>query len=215
MSEKIRVFVVDDHSLFRRGLVGLLAEQADLEVVGEAESGPQAVEGCLNCEPDVVLLDVHMPAGGGVEAVRAIKEGPGARVLMLTISERDEDLMGAIAAGADGYLLKSAEPDQLYRAIRRVAEGQGVLSPSVTLKVMNAVTSASAGWALNPLSPREREVMGYLARGATTAQIAQALGIAASTVKTHVEHILRKLEAANRAEAVAKAAARGWIGGRR
>jgi DNA-binding NarL/FixJ family response regulator len=211
MSEPIKVLVVDDHKLFRRGLAGLINEQPDFLVIGEASSGPEAVRRCLQHRPDVVIMDVHMPDGGGIEAVRALKENSDIRVLMLTISDKDSDLQGALSAGADGYLLKNAEPEQLGQAIRQVLGGQGVLSPEVTDRVMRMAGAAQKAEPAISLSPRERQVMVELARGATTPEIAGKLTISENTVKTHVRHILEKLEASNRAEAVARAAALGLL----
>jgi DNA-binding NarL/FixJ family response regulator len=210
MHEQIKILVADDHPLFRRGLVGLLREQADCNVVGEANDGFEALELSRESQPDVVLLDVHMPEGGGLAAVGALKSA-GARVLMLTISDKDEDLMDAIAAGADGYLLKSAEPEELCQAIRQVAAGSAVLSPEVTATVMQAAARTQDHKPGASLSTREREVLVQLARGATTNQIAEALVISTSTVKTHIKHIMEKLDASNRAEAVAQAAALGLL----
>lgn len=211
MAETIRVLVVDDHTLFRRGVVDLLRDEPDFTPVGEAHSGPEALELSQRVQPDVVLLDVHMPGGNGVDAVQDLKQIPGVHILMLTISEKDEDLLAAIEAGADGYLLKGTEPDDLCRAIRQAATGQSILSPEITAKVMRA---AAHGWersAQVSLSPREQEVLAELARGATTADIAATLIIAESTVKTHIHHILEKLDASNRAEAVARATAMGLL----
>jgi len=210
MSEPIKILVADDHPLFRRGLVGLLSEQPDCVVIGEAVDGPGALELSREGQPDVVLLDVHMPGGGGLAVVGALKDS-GARVLMLTVSDKDEDLMEAIATGADGYLLKSAEPEELCWAIRQVVAGGAVLSPEVTAAVMQAAARGQDHQPAVSLSPRERQVLAELARGATTTQIAQALVLSPSTVKTHVAHILEKLDAANRAEAVGRAAALGLI----
>lgn len=211
MTEPIRVLIVDDHALFRRGLAGLLSEYRDIVLVGEAHNGHEAVALSRQCDPDVVLLDVHMPQGGGLEAVRLLKHESDVRVLMLTISDKDDDLMGAIEAGADGYLLKSAEPDELYQAIKRVAAGQSVLSPEVTARVMRAAVGSHVPQTGVGLSPREREVLARLAQGATSAEIAADLTISENTVKTHVRHILEKLKASNRAEAVARAAALGIL----
>jgi DNA-binding NarL/FixJ family response regulator len=211
MTGEIKVLVVDDHILFRRGVVELLREEPGFVPVGQAGSGPEALQLSQQTRPNVVLLDVHMPKGGGVNVVHTLKQIPGVHVLMLTISEKDEDLMAAIEAGADGYLLKSAEPEVLCKAIQQVATGQSVLSPEITAKVMQV---AARSWSSQPqvsLSPREREVLAELAQGATTAQIAATLVIAESTVKTHVHHILEKLDAANRTEAVARATAMGLL----
>jgi len=210
MPEPIRLALADDHPLFRQGLARLLNEQPDFVVVAEAKSGEEAITLCQRHHPQVVLLDVHMPGGGGIEAVRALKKQPGINILMLTISDKDDDLLGALAAGADGYLLKTAEPDQLCQAIRQVVSGQGVLSPEITARVIRAAASQSQQQAAS-LSQRETEVIAELARGATTAEIATSLVISENTVKTHIRRILEKLEATNRAEAVARAIALGLI----
>jgi DNA-binding NarL/FixJ family response regulator len=212
----IRLAVVDDHALFRAGLISLIGEMPEFEVVGEAGDGQEALQLVKRARPDVLLLDVNMPVMGGVETVSALRSLPKneqCRILMLTISKSEEDLLGAIAAGADGYLLKSAEPEELRKAIRLVHQGLSVLSPQVTRQVLRA---AMAGETSRPaesgLSSREMEVLECLAQGKTTAQIAAKLFISENTVKTHVRHILEKLEASNRAEAVSKAVQTGLIG---
>jgi DNA-binding NarL/FixJ family response regulator len=207
----VRLVVVDDHALFRAGLVNLLDEMPDLEVVGEAGDGREALEEVQRTRPDVVLLDVNMPVMGGVETVEALKPNEDLRILMLTISKHDEDLFGAIAAGADGYLLKSAEPEELRRAILLVSEGKSVLSPEVTRRVLQMVGSGKDVYSEVGLSEREKEVLDCLAKGMTSAQVASQLFISENTVKTHVRHILEKLEASNRAEAVSKAIQIGLI----
>lgn len=207
----IRLVVVDDHALFRAGLVNLLDQMPDLEVVGEAGDGREALEEVQRKHPDVVLLDVNMPVMGGVETVEALKANEDTRILMLTISKHDEDLFGAIAAGADGYLLKSAEPEELRRAILLVSEGKSVLSPDVTRRVLQMVGSGKDVYSEVGLSKREKEVLDCLAKGMTSAQVASQLFISENTVKTHVRHILEKLEASNRAEAVSKAIQIGLI----
>jgi DNA-binding NarL/FixJ family response regulator len=211
----VRLAVVDDHALFRAGLISLLSEMPEFEVVGEAGEGRSALDLIDRTQPEVVLLDVNMPGMGGVETVRSLRSLPEKeqpRILMLTISKSEEDLMGAIAAGADGYLLKNAEPDELRKAILAVHQGMSVLSPHVTRQVLQAVNTEQA---LNPdvgLSDREMDVLECLAQGMTTAQIAEELYISENTVKTHVRHILDKLDASNRAEAVSKAIQMGVIG---
>jgi two-component system, NarL family, nitrate/nitrite response regulator NarL len=207
----IRLVVVDDHALFRSGLISLLGEMSEFQVVGEAGNGRDAVDEVRRLRPDVVLLDVNMPVMGGVEAVQALKHEGGYRILMLTISKNDEDLIGAITAGADGYLLKNASPEELCKAIKLVAEGMSVLSPEVTRQVLKAVNADPNHISDSGLSSREMEVLACLALGKTTAQISSELFISNNTVKTHVRHILEKLEAANRAEAVSKAAQLGLI----
>jgi len=209
--KSIRLVVVDDHALFRAGLVNLLSQMDALKVVGEAGDGREALQVIHQTKPDVVLLDVNMPVMDGVETVRVLKKTEDCRILMLTVSKHDEDLFGAIKAGADGYLLKSAEPDELLRAIEQVAEGKSVLSPEVTGRVLQVISSSQGMQTETLLSNREMEVLDCLARGMTSAQVASELFISENTVKTHVRHILEKLEAGNRAEAVSKAVQLGLI----
>ena len=209
--KKINIVVVDDHALFRAGLVSLLKTIPEFEIVGEAGDGREGLSVVEMTNPDVVLLDVNMPVMGGVEMVEALHEKQQPRILMLTISKHDEDLFGAIAAGADGYLLKNAEPDELRRAINHVAEGRSVLSPEVTSRVLKVVGSSHGIPPEVALSKREMDVLRCLAKGMTSAQIARDLFISENTVKTHVRHILEKLEASNRAEAVSRAIQLGII----
>ncbi len=207
----VRLLVVDDHALFRQGLIGLLNDLPGIQVIGEAADGRQAVEVARRTRPDVVLLDVNMPGTDGVTAVRALKQlRPAPKVLMLTISQHERDLLGAIRAGADGYLLKNAEPEELHTAIRRVAAGQSVLSPEVTRQVMDSLRRPARGLE-EPLSEREMDVLRCMAQGCTTAEIAERLYISRNTVKTHIRHILEKLGADNRVEAVSKAIQRGLL----
>ena len=209
--DKVRLVVIDDHALFRAGLVSLLSTIPEFEIVGEAGDGLEGLTVIERTEPDIVLLDVNMPIMSGVEMIEALQSEHNPRVLMLTVSKHDEDLFGAIAAGADGYLLKDAEPDELRRSINLVAEGKSVLSPEVTQRVFKAISS-SQGFPLEvALSKREMDVLNCLARGMTSAQIASELFISENTVKTHVRHILEKLEASNRAEAVSRAIQMGII----
>ena len=209
--KKVRLVVVDDHALFRAGLVSLLAQMPEFEVVGEAGNGHQALEVIQRTRPDIALIDVNMPEMGGVEAVEALQKVETLRIVMLTISKHDDDLFGAIAAGAHGYLLKNSEPEELRRAILLVADGKSVLSPEVTGRVLKAVSNARGMPSEIGLSKREMEVLDCLAVGKTSAQIASDLFITENTVKTHVRHILEKLEAANRAEAVSRAIQMGLI----
>lgn len=209
--KKVRLVVVDDHALFRAGLVSLLAQMPELEVVGEAGNGRQAIEVIQRTRPDIALIDVNMPEMGGVETVEALQKVENLRIVMLTISKHDDDLFGAIAAGAHGYLLKNSEPEELRRAILLVADGKSVLSPEVTGRVLKAVSNARGMPSEIGLSKREMEVLDCLAVGKTSAQIASDLFITENTVKTHVRHILEKLEAANRAEAVSRAIQMGLI----
>ncbi len=208
----IRIVVVDDHALFRAGLVGLLEGMPEFEVVGEAENGVTALEVVARTQPEIVLLDVNMPVMDGVETVRALRKAGGDyRIVMLTISKKQDDLLGAIRAGANGYLLKNTEPDDLRLALLKVMADQSVLASEVTTQVMNALRQDAAGVAADTLTEREIEVLHCLGRGMTTAQIAVQLVISVNTAKTHVRKILRKLQAANRAEAVRIAISQGLL----
>ncbi len=211
MSADVRILVVDDHTLFRRGLVGLLAEMEGFEVVGEASNGRDALYVAKAQKPDIVLLDVNMPEMSGVETLTALrKQGVDSPVLMLTISQLEEDLIGAIRAGASGYLLKNAEPETLQQTIKQVVAGKSILAPEITEQVFRLVRSGQLGSA-SVLTEREVEVLQFLARGLTTAQTGAKMFISENTVKTHIRHILEKLEVSNRAEAVAKATQLGLI----
>jgi DNA-binding NarL/FixJ family response regulator len=195
--------------------VGLLNDLPEFEVIGEAGDGAAALELAERLSPDVILLDVNMPTLDGVETVRALRgSGNTVHILMLTISKNEADLLGAIQAGADGYLLKSAEPEELRRAILQIAAGNAVLSPHVTRQILTALNQGpQAVPAPLQLSERELDVLRLLAKGRTSAQISATLFISENTVKTHVRHILEKLAAANRAEAVAKANRLGLLSG--
>ena len=209
---RIRVVVVDDHVLFRRGLVGLLADMTEFEVVGEAGNGIEAMEVVQKTRPEIVLMDINMPRMDGILAVQGLREANiPVKILMLTISQENDDLLGAIHAGADGYLLKNTDPEELRKSILRVTQGQGVLSPEVTSTVLKIVARHPGAETQNILSDRELEVLTCLADGQTTIQIANRLFISENTVKTHIRHILEKLEASNRTEAVSKAIQFGLI----
>lgn len=212
MSPRIRLVVVDDHALFRRGLIGLLRDMPEFSVVGEASDGEEALHVIERTHPDVILLDVNMPHMDGIELIHALRRAKNeVRILMLTISQEDEDLLGAIRAGANGYLLKNTEPEELRRALLSVVQGQGALSPEVIAPVLDAVSHSFVQPPPALLSEREREVLVCLAEGLTTQQIAARLFISENTVKTHIRHILDKLEASNRTEAVGKASQLGLI----
>ena len=211
MKETISILLVDDHEVFRRGLVGLLADEPDIKLVGEASSGVEAVQLSQRLKPDVILMDVYMPGGTGIEAISKIKASTSAKILMLTVSEKNNDLLGAINAGADGYLLKNAKPAQLCKAIRDIASGKGALSPEVTPQVFNRVKNISGHASVPTVSTREKEVLALLAKGASTRDIAAALTISINTVKTHIARIMKKLDANNRTEAVARAISLGIL----
>ncbi|MEN4011181.1 MAG: response regulator transcription factor [Bellilinea sp.] len=211
-SYPIRLVVVDDHALFRRGLVGLINDLPGMSVVGEASDGREALDIIQKHTPDIVLLDVNMPDMDGIQTVDEIRRlRLPVRVLMLTISESEDDLLSAIRLGADGYLLKNIDPEDLRKAILHVVQGEGALSPEVTGAVMRALAKQGNVKSQPPLSDRELEVLECLATGQTTNQIAAHLFISENTVKTHVRHILEKLEASNRTEAVSKGLQLGLI----
>jgi len=212
MNKRVRMVVVDDHALFRRGLVSLLAEIPEFQVVGEASNGREAISLIQQTNPDVVLLDVNMPVMDGIQTVQTLREQKNkVQILMLTISQQDEDLLGALTAGANGYLLKNTEPEELRQAILLVASGKSILSPDVTATVLRALNRVQPVDSSGPLSDRELEVLHCLAQGQTTTQIAAQLFISENTVKTHIRHILEKLDASNRTEAVSKAFQMGLI----
>lgn len=212
ISAPIRVFVVDDHTLFRRGLISLLADMDDLQVVGEASDGGEALKLVKKLNPDIVLLDINMPVMDGIQTVEALRKmDTPPKIVMFTISQHGDDLISAIRLGADGYLLKNIEPEDLRKALIRVARGEGALSPEVTGVVLKALARQTKTTCKQPISERELEVLNCLALGQTTSQIASKLFISENTVKTHVRHILKKLEASNRTEAVGKAIRQGII----
>ena len=204
----IRLLIVDNHTLFRQGLVSLLQSEPGYEVIGEASSGDEALQVVPELDPDVVLMDVKMPGIGGVEATRRLTEAnPQARILMLTVSEEEESLFAAIQAGARGYILKSADAGELLDAIKRVHAGEAMLSPIMTLRLLQVLQSGGIPAPLSelPLTSREQDVFQLLAQGASNRQIAETLTITENTVKTHVRNILEKLELHSRSEVAAYA----------
>lgn len=220
MSDPIRLLVVDDHTLFRRGLVALLATESDLVVAGEAADAGEATRRARELQPDVILLDNHLPGVTGIAALAGLKEAaPGAKVLMLTVSEDETDLASALRAGAQGYVLKTIDGDMLAQAIRGTMRGESVVSPEMTGKLVQALRASARGDApaggaapddpLARLSPREREILGHIARGASNKAIARELDIAETTVKIHVQHILRKLGLSSRVQAAVYLTGRG------
>jgi DNA-binding NarL/FixJ family response regulator len=205
-AHRIRIMVVDDHALFRRGLISLLDEMPEFDVVGEASNGQEALESIQKIHPDVLLLDINMPIMDGIQSLLGIRKLlPEQKILMLTISQNDDDLIDAIVAGANGYLLKNTEPDVLRTTIQQIMAGNAVLAPEITSKVLQAVRRSKTDRSRGLLSDREIDVLKCLARGQTTSQIAGTLFISENTVKTHIRHILEKMEVNNRAEAVARA----------
>jgi DNA-binding NarL/FixJ family response regulator len=206
--EPIRVLVVDDHALFRRGLEMVLAQESDIEVVGEAGDGAEAVDKAADLLPDVVLMDVRMPRRSGIEACTAIKDvTPTTRIIMLTISDEENDLYDAIKAGATGYLLKEISIDEVATAIRAVAGGQSLISPAMASKLLTEfatlVKRDDRQQVPAPrLTDRELEVLRLVARGLNNKDVAKQLFISENTVKNHVRNILEKLQLHSRMEAV-------------
>lgn len=200
----IRLLVIDDHTLFRRGLVALLASDTSLQVAGQAGDAGEAVRLAKALQPDVILLDNHLPGVTGIQALPGLREAaPQARVLMLTVSEDSEDLQAALRAGAQGYLLKTVEGEQLVDAIHRCMRGEAAISPEMTGKLVAALQNPAPANApeASQLSPREQEVLEQIALGASNKEIARTLDIAETTVKIHVQHILRKLGLSSRVQA--------------
>lgn len=207
-SSRVRVVLVDDHPVVRAGIIGMLAAEPDIEVVGEAGTGREALRVVDAVGPDVVLMDLRMPGLDGVEATRALRERKNApSVVILTTYDTDADILRAVEAGATGYLLKDAPRQELAEAVRAAARGQTVLSPPVAAKLVSRMRGAQA----TALTSREIDVLGLVARGLTNAQIGRALSIAEATVKTHLLRAFAKLDVDDRTGAVTTAIALGII----
>ncbi len=203
-----RVLIADDDDLMRAGLVELLAGEPEIDIVGHAATGREAVEQTRQLAPDVVLMDVRMPDLDGISATRELaRAAPASRVLILTTFEQDDYVFGALRAGASGFLLKRTRPEELIAAVHTIAAGDSLLSPSVTRRVIDRMaqqpTPELADQAkLDGLTPREREVLGLIARGLSNREIAAALAVEESTIRTHVKRILMKLDLRDRVQAV-------------
>ncbi|MFJ4499287.1 response regulator [Streptomyces sp. NPDC088864] len=208
----ITLIVVDDHPVVRDGLRGMFAAAPEFRVLGEAADGIEGVEMAARLDPDVVLMDLRMPGGGGVAAITELtRRGARSRVLVLTTYDTDSDTLPAIEAGATGYLLKDAPREELFTAVRAAAEGRTVLSPAVASRLVSAVRSPAAP-GNDTLSAREREVLTLVARGMSNREIAAELFISEATVKTHLTHLFAKLGVKDRAAAVAAGYDRGILG---
>jgi len=218
----IRLLIVDDHQLMRDGLVGLLGLESDIEIVGTATDGAEAVQKVAELQPNLVLMDVRMPTMSGIAATREIKaRHPETEVVLLTMHEEDEYVFEGLSAGASGYLLKDASHDELMSTLRKVEAGQAQIAPSVTRKLVREfaslrqakpeVPAAPPAPARPPeLSPREYEVLTLLVRGHNNRQIATELFIDETTVKTHLHRIFEKLQVRDRTQAAIMAVQRGW-----
>lgn len=216
--EPIRVMLVDDQPLFRKGLASMLKEQPDFEVVGEASDGEEAFHKARELMPDLILMDVFMPRCDGLEATRRIKsEMPYVKIVMLTISEEDRVLFEAVKAGAIGYLLKKIEPEELFGMLRGVARNEAPITRATAAKILTEFTKQAQALQsdLSPisrLSPREREVLELLTQGLSNKEIGARLAISENTVKNHMKNILEQLHLQNRAQAVAFAIREGLVG---
>jgi two-component system, NarL family, response regulator DevR len=204
---KLRLMVVDDHDVVRMGLRALIESEDEFELVAEASSGPEAVSQAAKHDPDVVIMDVRMPEGGGIEACREIRDhNPAIRILMLTSFSDDEALFNSIMAGASGYLLKGVNSQELVRSIRSLGEGNALLDPAVTLSVLERLRASrfdASDPKLRRLNAQEDRVLALVAKGMTNRQIGEELKISDKTVKNYVSGILRKLEVVRRSEAAA------------
>ncbi|MBI3995033.1 MAG: response regulator transcription factor, partial [Nitrospirae bacterium] len=216
----VKVLVVDDHTLFRKGIIHLLQQQNGIEVVGEAKDGREGIALSKQLRPDVILMDVQMPECNGIQATEAIhEEHPDTRIIMLTVSEQDEDLFAAIKAGARGYLLKSVDPDHLLKSIDLLMKGEAVIPHNMASKLLTEfsaiakkpASAADAAGDCQPLTSREKEILQTLAGGASNKEIGHALNISEHTVKIHLKNILKKLHMNNRIQAAVYAHQQGLV----
>lgn len=215
MNDPITILLADDHQLFRRGVAGIIAEASDMQIVGQAGSGQEALELARQLLPDLVIMDIHMPVMSGLEAVRVIKrELPHTRIIMLTVSDDDSDIFEALKCGAQGYLLKDIREDQLLSMIRGVAQGEASFSGAVAARILQefqqpVTPQVQSKDANDPLTAREQEVLQLLVTGLSNKEIAAALHVASGTVKNHISNILYKLHLNNRLEAAVYALSHG------
>ncbi len=218
--EKLQILVVDDHTLFRRGLISILEQDNQFSVVGEAGDSVSAIRLAESLKPDVILLDNHLPGATGVQSLPELfLAAPDVVVLMLTVSESEEDLALALQSGALGYLLKTSEKDDLLNGIKRAFNGESVISPEMTSKLISAFktnkvkSNNEVQTQISNLSPRELEIVCLIAKGCSNKEIARSLGIAETTVKIHVQHVLRKLNLSSRVQVAVFASAEGLCTG--
>ena len=211
--EQIKILIADDHPVVREGLSAMLSKEQDVEVVGEAENGVEAVNRAKELKPDIVLMDLRMPELDGVEAMRQIRaEDPDSKFIVLTTYDNDEYIFKGIEAGAKAYLLKDAPREELFKAIRAVYRGESLIQPAVAGKVLDRFAELSReARAPEALSERELDVLKFMAKGAANKEIAAELFISESTVKSHIASIFQKLEVNDRTEAVTQAIRKGII----
>ncbi len=213
MSQVIRVLIADDHTVVRKGIRMLLTTEPGLEVIGEASDGLETVEQYTKLQPDVLLLDLQLPALDGLEVIKQVKaDFPGARILVLTSFSEDETVFAAIKAGAMGYLIKDSTPEELLRAIHDVYLGRPSLHPNIAYKLMQEINRPASDLppTEEPLTEREEEILKYVAQGLSNQEIADRLFISERTVRTHISHILGKLHLANRTQAALYALRQGY-----
>lgn len=207
--ETIHVFIVDDHVLYREGVRKMLSMAPDIEIVGEAASGDEAIAQVLTIQPDVVLMDLKMPGVNGIEAMRRILyASPRIGVLVLTMFETDETVFAAMRAGARGYLLKDADQEEVLRAVKAVSRGEAIFSPAIAERLIHYFTAlkhGTADLAFPELTEREREILHLIAQGHSNSEIAERLLLRTKTVQNHVSNIFSKLQVADRAQAIVRA----------
>lgn len=205
----LRILIADDHPLFRKGMRTLLVSMPETEVVGEATTGKETVDRALALQPDIVLMDLQMPEGGGLTAIRSLTSAnPETRILVVTLFEDDESVFAALKAGARGYVLKDADEDEMIRAIQAVARGEAIFSPAVASRLMDYFTAARTSphaEAFPDLTEREREILAMIARGRSNYEIAEELSISLKTVRNHASNIFGKLQVADRTQAAIRA----------
>ena len=213
--DRIRVLLVDDHTLFRKGLASLLQTQDDIEVVGEASNGKEALEKARELMPDLILMDIYMPEYDGLMATKMIKsEMPYVKIVILTVSDSDQSLFEAIKCGAQGYLLKNLEPRELFNMIRNVFRGEAPISSPLAAKILNEFVSKNLNNQKSPeetLTLREKEVLTLIAEGASNKEIAYKLNISENTVKNHLRNIMEKLHLQNRVQLAVFAIKKGIV----
>lgn len=213
--QKIKVLLVDDHTLLRQGLRKLLELEHSIEVVGEAENGKEALEKAKELNPDVVLLDINMPGMNGVEATSFLKEShPETKIIILTIHKDDEYIFEAVKAGASGYLLKDVDTQDLVRAVETAFKGESIIDPAIASKLLHEFSRISKGnveTLHDCLTEREREILRLLVQGLSNRDVAEKLFISEKTVKNHISNIFRKLEVTDRTQAVVKALKIGMV----
>lgn len=205
----LRILITDDHPVYRTGLKTLLADEPEFQVIGEAATAEEAIQLCADLQPDIVLMDLQMPGGSGIDAIRHIsRHQPQSRIVVLTLFDDDSSIFAALRAGARGYLLKDSDEVEIVRAVQAVANGEAIFSPSIATRIIRFFASPSA---LIPpdvfpeLTDREREILSLLAQGLKPAKVAYQLSLSPKTVSNYISNIINKLQVADRAEAIARA----------